>query len=74
MPTIKPNPKDPTKRAELTSADIKAYTVVAASLDFLFEFDKCAAAKDGAINIRAVLKHYEKPSKTPKTPEAPAAK
>lgn len=67
MPTIKPDIKNNTQKVELTPGDRKAFETIAATFDWLSQHDKNAAAKDGAINIRAVLKHYEKPAKAPKS-------
>lgn len=73
MPTIKTNVKANTQAVTLTTGDETATRTVVALCKWLAEHDKCAAAKDAAINLDAVLKHYERPAKA-KKPETPAAK
>lgn len=70
MPTIKTNVKAGTQTVSLTTGDLTALKTVAAICKWLDQHDKCAAAKDAAINLDAVLKHYEKPAKAPKEPIA----
>lgn len=72
MPTIKVNSRSNTQSVVLTTGDETATRTVAAMCKWLAEHDKCAAAKDAAINLEAVLKHYEKPAKAPKAPAAAA--
>ncbi len=72
MPSVKPNIKAGTQKVVLTTGDETAFKTVAATCKWLAEHDKCAAAKDAAINLEAVLKHYEKPAKAPKDATAAA--
>ncbi len=76
MPTIKTNVKAGTQKVTLTGGDQTALKTVTALCKWLAEHDKCAAAKDAAINLEAVLKHYEPPAQPAKAPkvETPVTK